>query len=132
MTVLLHATMHLQCFGSNTKVELLIACFLLYLKLYIPKPLTTGSNTKPNYYAFGMAIQGRQFSGSSGYRYGMNGQEKDEEIAQGIYTAEYWEYGSRLGSFFAVDPLAKNSQCFPDVEFKQKSETFSKSDKLNN
>ena len=108
MTVLLHATMHLQCFGSNTKVELLIACFLLYLKLYIPKPLTTGSNTKPNYYAFGMAIQGRKFSSNS-YKYGFNGQLKDDEIYGdgNLNSAEYWEYDTRLGRRWNMDPIVK-------------------------
>jgi hypothetical protein len=34
----------------------------------------------------------------------MNGQEKDNEIAQGIYTAMYWEYDSRLGRRWNLDP----------------------------
>jgi RHS repeat-associated protein len=34
----------------------------------------------------------------------MNGQEKDDEIAQGIYTAMYWEYDSRIGRRWNLDP----------------------------
>jgi len=40
-----------------------------------------------------------------GYRYGFNTQEKDEEIAKGHYTAEYWEYDSRLGRRWNLDPV---------------------------
>ena len=54
-----------------------------------------------------MAMQGRKFNGSSSYRYGMNGMEKDDEVAQGIYTAEYWEYDSRTGRRWNVDPIIK-------------------------
>ncbi len=41
------------------------------------------------------------------YRYGFNGQEKDDEIAgQGnSYTAMYWQYDSRLGRRWNVDPI---------------------------
>lgn len=38
------------------------------------------------------------------YSYGFNGQEKDDEIANGIYSALYWEYDSRLGRRWNVDP----------------------------
>ncbi|MDP2176232.1 MAG: hypothetical protein Q8K70_10030 [Bacteroidota bacterium] len=39
------------------------------------------------------------------YKYGFNGQEKDNEIAGegNIYTAEYWEYDSRLGRRWNLD-----------------------------
>ena len=42
-----------------------------------------------------------------GYRYGFNTQESDEEIAKGHYTAEYWEYDSRLGRRWNLDPIVK-------------------------
>jgi RHS repeat-associated protein len=38
------------------------------------------------------------------YRFGFNGQEKDNEIGQGIYTAQYWEYDSRIGRRWNLDP----------------------------
>jgi len=41
---------------------------------------------------------------SSDYRFGMNGQEKVDEVHPGHYTAEYWEYDSRLGRRWNLDP----------------------------
>jgi hypothetical protein len=43
------------------------------------------------------------------YRYGMNTQEKDNEIyGEGnSYTAEYWQYDARLGRRWNVDPVVK-------------------------
>jgi RHS repeat-associated protein len=55
------------------------------------------------YYAFGMAMPGR--TKEDGYRYGFNGQEKCDEIAQGHTTAEYWEYDARLGRRWNIDPV---------------------------
>jgi RHS repeat-associated protein len=58
-----------------------------------------------DYYAFGMLMPGRQFN-SGNYRYGFNGQEKDDEIAGigNIMTAEYWEYDARIGRRWNMDP----------------------------
>ena len=51
-----------------------------------------------NLYIFGMIMPGRSFN-SNAYKYGMNGQLKDDEIS-GVtganYTAENWEYDSRI------------------------------------
>ena len=44
------------------------------------------------------------------YRYGHNGQEKDDDMygVEGTsYTAEYWQYDSRLGRRWNVDPVFK-------------------------
>ncbi|MEX0968183.1 MAG: RHS repeat-associated core domain-containing protein [Bacteroidia bacterium] len=59
-----------------------------------------------DYYPFGMVMTRRSFS-SPTYRYGFNGQEKDDEIsgAGNSYTAEYWQYDSRLGRRWNIDPL---------------------------
>jgi RHS repeat-associated protein len=48
----------------------------------------------------------------NGYRYGFNGQEKDNEIkGEGnSYTAEYWEYDPRLGRRWNVDPIVKENE----------------------
>jgi RHS repeat-associated protein len=54
-----------------------------------------------DYYAFGGAMPGR--SGGS-YRYGFNTQEKSPELAEGHYTAEFWEYDARIGRRWNVDP----------------------------
>jgi hypothetical protein len=61
-----------------------------------------------DYYPFGMLQPGRNFS-SEGYRFGFNGQEKDDEIAGtgSYYTAEYWMYDSRIGRRWNVDPVLK-------------------------
>jgi RHS repeat-associated protein len=60
-------------------------------------------------------MPGRQFNAGD-YRYGMNGQEKDNEIFQGAYTAEYWEYDSRIGRRWNIDPIDQisisNYACF--------------------
>jgi len=44
---------------------------------------------------------------SAGYRYGFGGQEQDNELyGQGnSYTAEFWQYDTRLGRRWNVDPL---------------------------
>ena len=55
-------------------------------------------------YAFGAPQPGRNFN-STNYSYGFNGQEKDDEVATGIYTAEFWEYDSRIGRRWNTDPV---------------------------
>lgn len=57
------------------------------------------------YYPGGMLMPGRQFS--SGYRYGFNGMEKDDEIkgAGNSYTTEFRQYDPRLGRWLSLDPL---------------------------
>ena len=74
-----------------------------------------GSYAKPsvtkklriNYYPFGSPMTGRTWaaSGADKYGFGMNGQEKDDEIyGEGnATTAEYWEYDTRLGRRWNVD-----------------------------
>ena len=52
-----------------------------------------------------MNMPGRKFSGGSAYRYGFNGQENSDEIAAGLTTAMYWEYDSRIGRRWNVDPV---------------------------
>src|SRR5690606_26380244 len=46
---------------------------------------------------------------AGGYRYGFNGMEKDDEVSgQGnSYTAEFWQYDSRLGRRWNIDPVIK-------------------------
>jgi RHS repeat-associated protein len=56
-----------------------------------------------DYYAFGSPMPGRSFNAGD-YRAGMNGQYKDDEIFEGAYTAEYWQYDSRLGRRWNRDP----------------------------
>jgi hypothetical protein len=56
-----------------------------------------------DYYPFGMLQPGRSYN-AGGYRYGFNGQERSTEINDNSYTAEYWEYDSRIGRRWNLDP----------------------------
>jgi len=50
-------------------------------------------------------MPGRKYQAGAGlYRYGFNGQEKSTELNDNLYTAEYWEYDSRIGRRWNVDP----------------------------
>ncbi|MDB5144431.1 MAG: hypothetical protein JWQ66_3144, partial [Mucilaginibacter sp.] len=64
-----------------------------------------------DYYAFGAPMDGRTFS-SNKYRFGFNGQEKDDEINGdgNVTTAEFWEYDARLGRRWNIDPIIKPSE----------------------
>jgi hypothetical protein len=50
-------------------------------------------------------MPGRKYNSVNGYRYGFNGQENSDEIAVGLTTAMYWEYDSRIGRRWNVNPL---------------------------
>jgi RHS repeat-associated protein len=52
------------------------------------------------------------------YRYGFNGMEKDDEVSGegNSYTAEYWQYDSRLGRRWNRDPVVKTHES-PYVTF---------------
>jgi hypothetical protein len=58
---------------------------------------------------FGMLMPGRQFSNGTGYRFGFNGQEHDNDIngKGNLNTATFWEYDTRLGRRWNVDPVVK-------------------------
>lgn len=63
-----------------------------------------------DYYPYGMLMQGRQGQKKiSNYRYAFQGQEKDDGIkgAGNSYNYTYRMHDSRLGRFFAVDPLER-------------------------
>jgi RHS repeat-associated protein len=68
-----------------------------------------------DYYAFGQDIEERSFERST-YRYGMNGQEKDNDVFVGAFSAQYWEYDSRTGRRWNIDPVDQisisNYACF--------------------
>jgi hypothetical protein len=62
-----------------------------------------------------MMMPGRKYNvGSEAYRYGFNGQMKSEEIngEENHYTAEFWEYDSRTGRRWNLEPLASQ---FPEL-----------------
>jgi hypothetical protein len=55
-----------------------------------------------------MGINERELKDSSfSYRFGFQGQEGDDEVAGSgnSYTAEYWQYDSRLGRRWNLDPI---------------------------
>jgi RHS repeat-associated protein len=60
-----------------------------------------------DYYPFGSGMPGRSFSEGE-YRYGFQGQEKDDELkGEGnSINYKYRMHDARVGRFFAVDPLA--------------------------
>jgi hypothetical protein len=60
-------------------------------------------------YPFGSPMPGRNYTSGTSYRYGMNGQEKDDEIvgSGNHYTAAYWEYDSRLGRRWNTDIIIR-------------------------
>ena len=49
---------------------------------------------------------------AGGYRYGFNGQEKDDEVvgSGNSYTAEFWQYDPRLGRRWNIDPVIDPAQ----------------------
>jgi RHS repeat-associated protein len=63
-----------------------------------------------NYSPFGALLQNRNFTGEK-YRYGFQGQERDDEIAGNgnSYTAEFWQYDTRLGRRWNIDPMASKT-----------------------
>ena len=65
-----------------------------------------------DYSAFHATLPGRSYTApNTNCRFGgSNGQEKDDEIFKGVYTAQFWEYDSRLGRRWNVDPVKKSWQ----------------------
>jgi hypothetical protein len=59
-----------------------------------------------------MLTPDRKFSAGSGYRCGFNGQEKSIEIngTDNLTTAEFWEYHSRVGRRWNIDPVPNESE----------------------
>jgi RHS repeat-associated protein len=72
-----------------------------YVSLYLPDVLAYN-----DYYPFGMLVPNRHGSTPS-YRYGFQGQEKDDEIKGEGNSLNYTfrMHDPRVGRFFAVDPL---------------------------
>jgi len=68
---------------------------------------THPSKTRPQSYSFGSSLNTRSFSAGSGFRFGFNGKEKDDEISGDGNNSDYGFriYNPRLGKFLSVDPL---------------------------
>lgn len=83
--------------------------------------VTKGGRSKPffmaniqsvsDYYPFGSTMSGRNFN-SGEYRYGFNGMEMDKEVSGegNLYTAQFWQYDSRLGRRWNLDPVIKEHE----------------------
>ncbi len=104
------APYYVTCFAWNTNtvpvyvdyltVDIVHHGSLQELAGYQPEIISTS-----DYYTFGGGgMPGRTFN-SQEARYGFNGQEKDDEIANGMYSAEFWEYDSRIGRRWNTDPV---------------------------
>lgn len=59
------------------------------------------------YYPFGMAMPGRTYESPS-YRYGFQGQERDQELMNGGYAFKHRIHDPRTGRFLSLDPLIQN------------------------
>jgi len=64
-------------------------------------------------------MPGRGFTGSTGYRYGFNGKEKDDEIKGSGNSLDFGEriYDSRLGRFLSVDPKSGQNATWSPYAF---------------
>ena len=71
-----------------------------------------------DYFTFGMLLPNRHES-SNDYRYGFQGQEKDDEIkGEGnSVNYKYRMHDARIGRFFAVDPLTSNYPHYSPYSF---------------
>ena len=58
-----------------------------------------------DYYPFGMTEPGRSWNAGD-YRFGYTGHEKENDLAEGVYTTEYRLLDTRLGRWLSADPLA--------------------------
>ncbi|MGB3616668.1 MAG: hypothetical protein WBA12_00990 [Catalinimonas sp.] len=71
------------------------------------KQVAADVGTVNDYYPYGAPQPGRTLAGR-GYRWGFNGQERDDEIkGEGnSYTAPYWQYSPQVVQRWNVDPKA--------------------------
>ena len=66
-----------------------------------------------DYYPFGMTEPGRSYTRpGDDYRFGYTGHEKENDLAEGVYTTEYRLLDTRLGRWLSVDPLFTG---YPDM-----------------
>lgn len=87
---------------DNAKVEESIPTALNY---YVADVVTAN-----DYSAFGAPLATRTYTApNSSYRFGFNGQEKDDEVsgAGNTMSATFWEYDARSGRRWNIDPVVK-------------------------
>ena len=76
--------------------------------------------TANDYYPFGMAMPGRQYTqANSGYRYGFNGKENDNEVNGEGNSIDFGDriYDSRIGRWLSVDPKSNKLPSFSPYIF---------------
>ena len=75
------------------------------------------------YGSFGSVLEGRKWEVGSGYRYGFNGKEQDDEVDGNgnQYDYGFRIYNSRLGKFLSVDPLTKSFPRLTPYQFASNS-----------
>ncbi|HET6225419.1 MAG TPA: RHS repeat-associated core domain-containing protein, partial [Bacteroidia bacterium] len=77
-----------------------------------------------DYYTFGSPMPNRNFeAGGSDYRYGFNGQEKDDEVVGNGNQLDYGArvYDPRLGRFLSIDPLSAKYPMLSTYQFASNS-----------
>ena len=69
------------------------------------------AENRVDYFTFGMLTPGRKYNGPN-YSRGFNGMLKDDEVkgSGNSYTAEFWQYDSRLGRRWNLDPVVVASE----------------------
>ena len=83
--------------------------FKISVKRGYAEPVLSAEVLSANsYYAFGSLMPKRSFN-SSGYRYGFNGQEKDDEIKGSGNSYDFGAriYDPRIAKFLSPDPITK-------------------------
>jgi RHS repeat-associated protein len=82
----------------------------------MPTPTIVTAN---DYYPFGMVMPGRSYAAGTGYRYGFNGKENDNEVKGEGNQQDYGMriYDPRLGKFLSVDPLSQSYPWYTPYQF---------------
>jgi RHS repeat-associated protein len=75
----------------------------------LPEDFRAEVLTMRDHYAFGMDLPGAVFTGSSGYRYGFNGMERDDEVKGSGMSYDFGArvYDPRVGRWWSCDPKEK-------------------------
>ena len=83
----------------------------------LPKALLQKHLSNDDYYSFGMLMPDRAFS--TGYRFGFNGKESDNEISGNgnQYDYGFRIYNPRIAKFLSVDPLTKDYPWYTPYQF---------------
>ncbi|NGF77411.1 hypothetical protein G5B10_16135, partial [Fluviicola sp. SGL-29] len=72
-----------------------------------------------DYYPYGSYLPGRHVENGEGYRFGFQGQERDNELKGNgnSLNYKYRMHDARTGRFFALDPLAPKYPYYSPYQF---------------